>query len=88
MMREATAKQPDTVWLLAHCSMQPSALIRTRATTSNRFCARCSIRSRAGGRALVGDAFDATYFLLRALLVRNIDAMFEQDGSRNRITDF
>lgn len=42
----------------------------------------------AGGDVLVGDAFYATYFLLCALRVRNTDAVFEQDGSRNRITDF
>jgi hypothetical protein len=36
---------------------------------------------------LVGDAFYATYFLLCVLRVRNIDAVFEQDSPRNRITD-
>ena len=37
---------------------------------------------------LVGDAFYATYFLLCTLRVRNIDAVFEQHGSRSRMTDF
>ena len=37
---------------------------------------------------LLGDAFYATYFLLCALRERNIDAVFEQHGSRQRTTDF
>ena len=49
---------------------------------------RTILDTLAGGDVLVGDAFYATYFLLCALRVRNIDAVFEQHGSRNRITDF
>ena len=49
---------------------------------------RTMLDTLAGGDVLVGDAFYATYFLLCALRVRNTDAVFEQDGSRNRITDF
>ena len=49
---------------------------------------RTMLDTLAGGDVLVGDAFYATYFLLCALRVRNIDAVFEQHGSRNRITDF
>ena len=37
---------------------------------------------------LLGDAFYATYFLLRELRERGIDAVFEQHGSRQRTTDF
>jgi Transposase DDE domain len=40
------------------------------------------------GDLLVGDAFYATYFLLCALRERGIDAVFEQHGSRQRVTDF
>ncbi len=40
------------------------------------------------GDVLVGDAFYATYFLLCALRERGIDAVFEQHGSRQRMTDF
>jgi hypothetical protein len=40
------------------------------------------------GDVLVGDAFFATYFLLCTLIERGIDAMFEQFGARQRITDF
>jgi hypothetical protein len=40
------------------------------------------------GDLLVGDAFYATYFLLCALRERGIDAVFEQHGSRRRVTDF
>jgi Transposase DDE domain len=41
-----------------------------------------------GGDLLLGDAFYATYFLLCALRERDIDAVFEQHGSRQRVTDF
>jgi hypothetical protein len=41
-----------------------------------------------GGDLLVGDAFYATYFLLCTLRERDIDAVFEQHGSRQRTTDF
>lgn len=37
---------------------------------------------------LLGDAFYATYFLLRELRERGIDTVFEQHGSRQRTTDF
>ena len=40
------------------------------------------------GDLLLGDAFYATYFLLCALRERGIDAVFEQNGSRQRTTDF
>ena len=40
------------------------------------------------GDLLLGDAFYATYFLLCTLRERGIDAVFEQHGSRQRITDF
>jgi hypothetical protein len=40
------------------------------------------------GEVLLGDAFYATYFLLCALRERGIDAVFEQYGSRSRVTDF
>lgn len=40
------------------------------------------------GDVLVGDAFYATYFLLCVLRERGIDAVFEQHGSRQRMTDF
>jgi len=40
------------------------------------------------GDLLLGDAFYATYFLLCTLRERDIDAVFEQHGSRRRTTDF
>jgi hypothetical protein len=40
------------------------------------------------GDLLVGDAFYATYFLLCTLRERGIDAVFEQYGARQRVTDF
>jgi len=49
---------------------------------------RSMLGTLADGDVLVGDAFYATYFLLCALGARHIDAVFEQHGSRSRITDF
>jgi hypothetical protein len=40
------------------------------------------------GDLLLGDAYFATYFLLCALVARGIDAVFEQNGSRQLTTDF
>ena len=37
---------------------------------------------------VLGDAFYGTYFLLASLLNRCVDALFEQMGSRKRVTDF
>jgi len=37
---------------------------------------------------LLGDAFYTTYFLLCQLQARGVDAVFEQHGSRQRMTDF
>ena len=42
----------------------------------------------ACGDVLVGDAFYATYFLLCTLCGRAVDAVFEQHGSRRRMTGF
>ena len=49
---------------------------------------RSILDTLARGDVLVGDAFYATYFLLCALRERGIDAVFEQHGSRQRVTDF
>lgn len=40
------------------------------------------------GDILLGDAYYATYFLLCALQERGVDAVFEQQGARQRNTDF
>jgi hypothetical protein len=40
------------------------------------------------GSVVVGDAFFGTYFLLVEMLKRGVDVLFEQHGSRKRITDF
>lgn len=40
------------------------------------------------GEVLLGDAFYATYFLLCALREMGVDAVFEQHGQRQRVTDF
>jgi hypothetical protein len=37
---------------------------------------------------LLRDAYFATYFLLYALVARGIDAVFEQNDSRQLTTDF
>lgn len=40
------------------------------------------------GDVMLGDAFYGTYFLLAELQTRDVDALFEQHGSRRRSTDF
>lgn len=40
------------------------------------------------GDLLLGDAYFASYFLLAELQTRGIDAVFEQQGSRKKSTDF
>jgi hypothetical protein len=40
------------------------------------------------GDVILGDAFYATYFLLVELDSRKVDAVFEQNGARQRATDF
>jgi Transposase DDE domain len=40
------------------------------------------------GDLLLGDSYFATYFMLCALVDRGIDAVFEQNGSRQLTTDF
>lgn len=40
------------------------------------------------GDVVLGDAFYCTYFLLAELQCRGVDAVFEQHGSRKRVTDF
>jgi hypothetical protein len=49
---------------------------------------RTMLQTLKPGDVLVGDAFFATYFLLCALRERGVDAVFEQHGSRQRVTDF
>lgn len=49
---------------------------------------RSMLDTLACGDVLVGDAFYDTYFLLCTLRERGIDAVFEQHGSRQRMTDF
>ena len=40
------------------------------------------------GDLLLGDAYFATYFLLCVLRERGVEAVFEQQGARRRVTDF
>ena len=40
------------------------------------------------GDLRLGDAYYATYFLLCALRERGVEALFEQQGARRRVTDF
>lgn len=49
---------------------------------------RAMLDTLNSGDVLVGDAFYATYFLLCTLIARGIDGVFEQHGSRQRMTDF
>lgn len=49
---------------------------------------RAILDTLEGGEVLVGDAYFATYFLLCSLNARGVDAVFEQNGSRQLTTDF
>jgi len=49
---------------------------------------RAILDTLEAGDILLGDAFYATYFLLCALHAKGVDAVFEQQGSRRRSTDF
>ena len=49
---------------------------------------RSILDTLALGDILLGDAYYASYFLLCALQARGIDAVFEQQGARQRSTDF
>lgn len=49
---------------------------------------RCVLDTLERGDVLLGDAYYATYFLLCALASRGVDAVFEQNGVRQRSTDF
>ena len=49
---------------------------------------RSMLDTLESGDILLGDAFYATYFLLCALQERDVDGVFEQQGSRRRSTDF
>lgn len=49
---------------------------------------RTLLESLKPGDLLLGDAYYASYFLLCALQERGVEAVFEQQGSRRRSTDF
>jgi len=49
---------------------------------------RSMLDTLQSGDILLGDAYYATYFLLCDLHSRGVDAVFEQQGSRRRSTDF
>lgn len=49
---------------------------------------RSMLDTLESGDILLGDAYYATYFLLCSLHSRGVDAVFEQQGSRRRSTDF
>lgn len=49
---------------------------------------RCLLDTFEAGDVILGDAFYATYFLLAELEARGVDAVFEQQGPRQRSTDF
>jgi hypothetical protein len=49
---------------------------------------RSMLETLESGDILLGDAFYATYFLLCQLQQLGVDAVFEQQGSRRRSTDF
>ena len=49
---------------------------------------RTMLETLESGDVLLGDAYFATYFLLCCLHEQGVDAVFEQHGSRQRITDF
>lgn len=49
---------------------------------------RTMLDTLQSGDLLLGDAYYATYFLLCALQARGVEAVFEQQGSRRRSTDF
>lgn len=49
---------------------------------------RSQLDTLQSGDLLLGDAYFATYFLLCALRERGVEAVFEQQGARARVTDF
>ena len=49
---------------------------------------RTLLDTLTSGDLLLGDAYFASYFLLCALRERGVEAVFEQQGSRRRSTDF
>ena len=49
---------------------------------------RAQLDTLKPGDLLLGDAYYATYFLLCALRERGVEAVFEQQGARQRVTDF
>lgn len=49
---------------------------------------RTLLDTLASGDLLLGDAYFATFFLFCTLRERGVEAMFEQQGSRRRSTDF
>lgn len=56
--------------------------------TDERSLLRCILDTLERGDVLLGDAYFATYFLFCSLATRGVDAVFEQNGSRQRTTDF
>ncbi len=49
---------------------------------------RCVLDTLERGDVLLGDAYFSTYFLFCELASRGVDAVFEQNGARQRSTDF
>ena len=49
---------------------------------------RAQLDTLKPGDLPLGDAYYATYFLLCALRERGVEALFEQQGARRRVTDF
>jgi hypothetical protein len=49
---------------------------------------RAQLDALKPGDLLLGDAYYATYFLLCTLRERGVEALFEQQGARQRVTDF
>ena len=49
---------------------------------------RSMLDTFSAGDLILGDALYGDYFLLASLLDKNVDAVFEQQGARKRVTDF
>ena len=56
--------------------------------SSEQHLLRTMLDTFEAGDLVMGDAFFGTYFLLASLEARNVDVVFEQHGSRQRVTDF
>jgi len=75
------------VWAAVRCSIGAIGRYRGKGGDEQTLL-RSMLDTLDCGDVLLGDAYYATYFLLCSLRERGIDAVFEQQGARQRSTDF